>query len=179
MTKTLNVRMKLVFEDIEKPRLLDITSLLYDFELTHDLSLLLTAEEYSDYRFSRYFWFRNGRPLKSNHRLRAVRIEKLSPLTVELLVASVAVTSGALWTFAQIIEKVTNWKLNRQKLRLEVQKLEREERRYQESSNNLREKVEERGAAWILGSLIGRLEDNPLNLVDIEIITEKNMDKEE
>lgn len=178
MTKTQNIRMKLVFEDVERPRLLDITSLLYDFELSHDFSLLLTAEEYSGYSFSRYFWFRNGRPLKSDHKLRAIRIEKLSPLTVELLIATVAVTSGALWTLAQIIEKVANWKLNRRKLRLEIQKLEKEKRERQELSDNLSRNVEERGVAWILGSLIGRLEKNPLNLVDIEIITEENIDKE-
>jgi len=170
--------MKLVFEDVKKPYLLDITSLLYDFELIHDFSLLSTAEEYSNYRFSQIFWYRNGRPLKPNHKLRVIRIEKLSPLTVELLIASVVVTSGALWTLAQIIEKVANWKLNRRKLWLEVQKLEREERERQERKDRLGN-IDERGAAWILGSLIGRLEKNPLNLVDIEIVAEENLNKKE
>jgi hypothetical protein len=179
VTRAPDIRMKLVFEDTKRPHLLDITSLLYDFELSHDFSLLLTAEEYSDYRFSRYFWFRKGRRLRSNHMLRAVRIEKLSPLTIELLIASVAVTSGAIWTLAQLIEKVANWRLNRRKLRLEIQKLERDEERYREYSNKLKAKAEERGAAWILGSLIGRFEENPLNLVDIEIVPEENVDKEE
>lgn len=179
VARTPDIRMKLVFEEEKRPRLLDITTLLYDFELTHDFSLLLTAEEYSNYRFSGYFWRRNGRKLKSSHVLRAIRIEKRSPLTVEILIASIVVTSGSIWTLVQIIEKVANWKFNRQKLRLEIQKLEREKRRYQEHRDDLGEKAEERGAAWVLGSLIGQLEKNPLKLVDIEITPEEKMEKED
>jgi hypothetical protein len=179
MDENHNIKMKLVFEEIERPFLLDITSLLYDFELSHDFSLLLTATEYSDYKFSQYFWYRNGRLLKSNHKLRAAKIVKLSPLTIELIITGVVVVSGALWVLVQVIEKVANWRLNTQKLRLEIEKLEIEigKARKENEKQHFEQKMEERGATWIFSSLIGRLERNPLNLVDIEIETERKEDK--
>ena len=57
----MNVGLKLVFSKENKPYLLDITSLLYDFELLHDFSLILWADDYLDYKFSN-FMYRNGSP---------------------------------------------------------------------------------------------------------------------
>jgi hypothetical protein len=174
--------MTLVFEEEEKPYLLDISSLLYDFELLHDFSLLLCAEEYFEYHFSQYFWYRNGRQIKSYHKLRAARIVKQSPLTIELIMADAVAASGALWILVQIIERISNWKLDRKKLQLEIKKLQKEiedstEQRMPET--NLEQKTEERGVVWILSSLIGRLESNPTKLVGIELKTERNEDNKE
>ena len=72
----MNVRLKLVFSEEKRPYLLDITSLLYDFELLHDFSLILWADDYSNYKFSRFFWYRNRRPIKTSHKIRAVKIIK-------------------------------------------------------------------------------------------------------
>lgn len=51
-----SIKMRLVFEDQKKPYFLDVSSLFYDFELLYDLSFLLYAKDYYDYRFSQYFW---------------------------------------------------------------------------------------------------------------------------
>src|SRR5277367_5331439 len=48
-----------------------------------------------------------------------------SPGLIELATASAAGAS-AIWMLVQTLERVTSWPLNRQKLRLEVMKLERE-----------------------------------------------------
>ncbi len=55
-----SIKMRLVFEVQKKPYFLDVSSLFYDFELLYDLSFLLYAKDYYDYRFSQYFWYRRG-----------------------------------------------------------------------------------------------------------------------
>jgi len=181
MTGWPNIRIRLVFNEEKRPYLLDISSLLYDFELLHDFSLLLCAEDYSDYRFSRFFWYRKGRPLKANHKLRATRIIKESPLTVELIVSGVILLSGAFWALVQAIEKISNWKLDKEKKRLEIEKLKRELSKanldIEKARIELDQKVLERETFSILRSLIRRLESNPISLVDIEFYAETDDEK--
>lgn len=168
----MDIKLRLVFSEKERPYLLDISSLLYDFELLHDFSLILCAEEYYDYRFSRFFWYRNGRPIKAHHKIRVAKIIKESPLTVELVLAGVTILSGAFWVLVQAMEKIHNWRLIREKLRQEVEKLriETEIKRIE-----LEQKMEEKRASNILYPLIGRFESNPIILVDIDIqVTESN-----
>jgi len=173
-----NIKMKLVFSEVKESYLLDISSLLYDFELLHDYSLLIRAQEYTEYKFSQRFWYRNGRPLKRYHRLRAVKIIKESPLTVELILAGVAVSSGALWTIFQIAYRVVNWKLNREKLEREVEKLRREIGKApleeEKTRLDLDEVIRRSRASGVENSLVRRFEDNPIRLEDIELSTEEN-----
>lgn len=157
-------KLTLAFREEERPFLLDISSLLYDFELLHDLSLILCAEEYIDYKFSRFFWFRNRRPIRKQHRLRASRITKESPLTVELILAGITVVSGALWALLQAIEKIRNWSLSREKLQREIEKLKSEIRLVE-----LERKVREREADLVYDPLVKRLEDLPFKLADLKL----------
>ena len=171
------IKIRLVFENENKPYFLDISSLFYDFELLHDFSLLLCAEEYYGYRFSQYFWYRRGRPLKDEHRLRVLKIIKESPLTVELILSIVAVSSGAIWVIVQAIEKISNWKLNKEKLKLEVEKLRHEKNvRYydeQKARIEMENKLQERKCWDIFNSLLKRLEINPIKLKDIDLTSER------
>jgi hypothetical protein len=123
----------LEFSEPENLFLLDVTSLLYDIELAYDFCVLLTADEYKEYEFTRFFWFRNARPLKGEHRLRLVRIVKQSPLLLDVIVPSL----GALWILLQIFEKVRNWNLAHEKLKLEVDKLRREQEKHREEVREL------------------------------------------
>lgn len=178
MNRDINIKVKLMFSEEKRPYLSDISSLLYDFELLHDFSLLLCADDYSGYKFSRFFWYRNGRPLKADHKVRTTKILKESPLIVELIIAEVAVLCGALWAFVQAIEKISNRKLNKEKLILEVKKLEREivkaDLEVEKTRIELEQKVREKEALNVLRSLIRRLEDNPIELTDIEFYVEEN-----
>lgn len=116
--------MTIKFHEDKEPYLLDISSMLYDLELTHDFSVIIANKEfYPNYHFNRYFWYRKGRPVLKQHRIRALRIVKESPLILEVVIPSL----GAIWILLQIFEKISNWNLKKEKLRLEVNKLRREE----------------------------------------------------
>ena len=117
------VKIRLEFETKEWAYMLDVSSLLYDFELLHDFLVLSSIEDYSKYRFTQYFWYRDGRPLEDVDRLRVVRIVKHSPLVVEIIVGLYA-ACVILLPLITIIEKIADRKLNRHKLELEVEKLE-------------------------------------------------------
>lgn len=93
--------LQLQFVEDKYPLLLDVSSLMYDLVLAHDFGVILTEEEYSDYKFSQYFWYRQGRSIKPYHRIRTSRIIKESPLVLEVVIAS----TGGIWVLLQIIEK--------------------------------------------------------------------------
>jgi hypothetical protein len=163
--------LKMRFLEESYPDLLDISSLLYDLELSHDYGVLLSEKKYLDYEFSRYFWYRNGRPIDAYYRVKAGRIVKESPLELTLIIASI----GALWVLLQIIEKVVNWPLNRKKLKLEVEKLEHEaaERGPIDFTNIIALVEEQRklreGAATVEDKLVQRLAESRLALIEIEV----------
>lgn len=167
------LRIKLTFMNDKKPYLLDISSLFYDFELLHDFCLIAYVDEYKYYKFNNYFWYRKGRPIKKEHRIKALRIEKESPLTVEIIVNAIVGLSGALWALVQAIERISNWKLNREKLEQEVEKLKKERNikfyEEQQARVEFERKLLEREAWNTLNSLLRRLEANSLKLKDIEI----------
>jgi hypothetical protein len=174
MNEFQNIYIKLVFSEEREQFLLNISSLFYDFELLHDLILLSYVEDYSNYRFSQFFFYRNGRPLKQNHRLRTIKIIKQSPLTIELVLAGIIGTSGAVWAIIQALEKISNWQLNRKKLELEIKKLKLETDR---EKIEIEEKLLKKDALQIYVSLLKRFESNPIKLVDASI--KVNSKKEE
>lgn len=170
------MKLKLVFHEEKKPYLLDISSLLYDFELLHDLCLMISAEDYSDYGFGRYFWYRNGRPIKEYHKLRAVRIAKESPLTVELLLTGMVAIPTSLWLLIQAIEKISNLKMNRKKLRMEIEKLQLD---IDIKKADLEQKLQEKRLLGIFEVLIKRFDNNPIKLEDLELKMDDNIDDKE
>ena len=167
-------KLKLTFTEEKAPLLLDISSLLYDFELLHDLTLLLYADDYSGYHFSNFFWYRNGRRIKPEHRVRATKIVKESPLVIVVDVADVLAISGALWALIQAIDKIQKWRLDKKKLTLELKNLDLQNRKLE---LELEDTLEKRKAAQILSALVKRLGDNPIILEDLEIQVEKNSDE--
>ena len=62
------------------------------------------------------------------------------------------------------------------KIEMEIRKARMEEKMLE---IDLEQKAEEKEAFWILSSLIRRFETNPINLVDIELATERKDDKKE
>jgi hypothetical protein len=172
-----NICLTLVFDEEKEQLLLNISSLFYDFELLHDLMLLTYVEEYSHYRFNQYFFYRKGRPLKKSHRLRAIKIIKKSPLTIELVLAGIIGVSGAIWALIQAFEKISNWRLNRKKLEMEVEKLRLERDR---EKIEVEEKLLKKEALRIYISLLKRFESNPIKLVDASIeVYEKDSTRRE
>ncbi|MCW3985172.1 MAG: complement resistance protein TraT [Candidatus Bathyarchaeota archaeon] len=169
----MTIKLKLTFSDKKRPYLLDVSSLLYDFELLHDLALMLYAEGYSNYKFSRFFWYRKGRPIRPNHKIRAIKIIKESPLIIVISVTEILILTGAFWAMVQTIEKISNWKINRQKLEAEAKKVQLE---VIEKKMELERKLAERQASFIHDALIKRLEDCEITLEDIEMQIERSED---
>ena len=185
-----NVTLRLEFE-VEEPSLkeganiyrggifiLDFTSLLYDFELLHDLAVISSLPDYSEYKLSRFFWYRWGRDIKPNHKLKLKEISYSSPLILEILVG-VSIAIPLLWVLVQAAEKISNWRLNRRKLRLEVEKLESEARQTGYKEYLLRVQVEKAIQRKELeestrNSIVKRLGKNPLKLTQLSVETEED-----
>ncbi len=159
--------LQLYFGESQTSLLLSLSSLLYDIELAHDLSVLLTYPEYRERPISaRFFFYRDGRRLSRAHRVRLSRISQQSPLFLELVVGGAA----ALWALLQIVDKVSNWKLNRQKLHLEIDNLNLEKAiRQRQLREEYEEKLEQRHARGIEQRLVERLNSSEFRLVDIAV----------
>ena len=157
------------FEEAPYPFFLSVSSLFYDLELAHDLGVLVTYMAYDSYKFGQDFWTRNGRPLEAAQRLRTFEIVKQSPLVLELVITAV----GGVWALTQIIDKVVNWKLNRNKLELEVAKLRKEnalkDMEILDRQLTLEEAIQKRNAERIYEVLIARLNESELRLVELDL----------
>jgi len=196
-----SVAIKLEFEVEKDVLLLDLTSLLYDFELLHDFLVLSILEDYSKYRFAQYFWYRYGRPLEDIDKLRVVEIVKRSPMTIVIAVGGY-VASQILLPLLTVTEKISNWKLNRRKLELEVEKLQldvesaRMDRYLSLHAQRVFEVVEEKGQVELERakveldkaqlereklrtqvSILKRLEKNPIRLIDMSLMVMESEDK--
>lgn len=159
--------LRLIFHESDQPLLLSLSSLLYDLELAHDLATIVSYRDYDSTRLATpFFYYRTGRHLRPEHMVRASRITKQSPLTLELVIAAV----GGLWVLLQMFDKVSNWSLNRQKLRLEVEKLRREgEIKRLELDEKYEARMQRREAQQIEQQLVTRLQKSEFKLVDIDV----------
>lgn len=160
---------RLEFTESPYPFFLSVSSLFADLGLAHDLGVLVSHPEYDRYRFGPRFWMRNGRPLEPAHRLRTFAIAKGSPLVLELVISAV----GGVWALTQIIDKVANWKLNRQKLELEVAKLRQEKAlrhlEILERRLRLEESLKKRNGQQVYETLIRRFGESELVLQDLDL----------
>ena len=82
--------------------------------------------------------------------------------------------SGAFWAIVQAIEKLSDWKLNKEKLNQEVEELKKKAniKFYEEQQARIEfeRKLLEREAWSTFNSLLKRLEANPLKLKDLKIL---------
>jgi hypothetical protein len=164
--------LSLQFSDEEFPLLQDVSTLLYDLTLTHDFGALLTSYERPYYSFGTTFWYRNGRPVPRAEKIRAARVVKESPLLLEVVIPSL----GALWILLQILEKVADRPLVREKLEREVTKLRREDASHRQTVSDmhvefLRRLENDPAALRIAEQLEQRLRRNPIKLVAADITT--------
>jgi hypothetical protein len=171
------------------PSLLDVSSFLYDFNLLYEISRLATDPNYHDFRFSDFVMYRNGRPLAEYDRLLVAELRKESPLLLVTALAAVPTVVGAVWGVVQIVEKVTNARLERRKLRAEIEKLERENRPERqpplgvnfESPEQLRTVLRIREAETYYDKVGGRLERSSVRIkeLQIEVVTPDQLRKPE
>jgi len=120
------LEMSILGTEEKETSLLDVASFLYDFNLGYEVSRLVADPKYEGFHFSHFVYYRKGRPLEIADRLIVHRLSHQSPIELITIVAAVPAAVAAAWGIVQIVERVTNFRLNRQKLELEVRKLQLE-----------------------------------------------------
>lgn len=157
------MKVKLVFQEEEKSlKLGDISYLLYNLELLHDLSLLVSLKEYKDYKISARFWYRDGRPLREEHKVRAIRIVKESPFVIEITLGGTA----AIHALIIAAREIDTWWIEREKLKEEKKKVEAEKK---QAELELQEKLKEREGEGTYRNILDRLEGLPLDLEELKV----------
>jgi hypothetical protein len=104
--------------------LLEVTSFLYDFNLLYEIDRLAIDPVYESFRFSSNVYYRTGRPLQNSDRLHVESLKLGSPIELTTLIVAVPAAATALWVTLQSASLISNWSLNRRKLRAEVEKIE-------------------------------------------------------
>lgn len=155
------------FHEQEFPELLSLSSLLYDIGLAHDLSVILSYDKYAGTNLTPpYFYYRNRRRIAPEHQARAGRVLKNSPLFLEVALGAI----GGIWVLVQILDKVSTWRLNREKLKLEIRKLGYEaDLKQLELGDQLVERVRSYEAEQALERIVHRLERSEFHLTDLSI----------
>jgi len=113
------VQLKLVYETVTKPKLGDLSALLYDYELLYDFLVLSTRDQYKSYKFSNYFWYRSGRPLIEEDRLQIQSINYGSPLRLSLGPAGPIIIE-IIAPLIEISGVIADWKSDRRKAKAEA-----------------------------------------------------------
>jgi hypothetical protein len=150
-----------------------LSSFLYDLNLLYDCLALALIDQYSDYNFSQFFYYRKGRPLKKEHKLYLNRINHNSPLGLEVIIPLAASSAGIPWLILQSAQKIRNWKLERRKLEIEVQKAEldlnEKKAKLVNEQLGIEEKLLRREAFQAYNNVLKRIENHPFFAVDVEI----------
>ena len=124
------IRISVLTEDTSKAHLGDIGLFIYDFDSLYELIRLAVDPEYSEYHFRRFSLYRNGRPIAEQDQLRVTRLEMGSPLEIAGVIAvyagAASAVVGTLWLLAQLIEKLSTARLEKEKLQLEIEKLKKD-----------------------------------------------------
>jgi hypothetical protein len=160
------VRILLDFPEEHRIAALDLSSFVFDFNRLY-VALLrrmdgspLSEPDHGQPSFSRYS-FRVPKP----YELQISKVRFESPGLIEF-VPAIATGVGLVWILIQIVEKAQMWSLQKKKMQLEIEKLERE------NSNLRRHPVEEMLTTLespTVKSAIKQLEDNPIKPSDLTV----------
>jgi hypothetical protein len=163
------VKVKLTFPEGENVYCDQFISLLKYLEIINDLGVVTVDKKYEKINIDKYFYYKSARPIEKNQRFIITEVSKKSPLSLTVVLASL----GGLWILIQIIDKIANWRLNRQKLRLEVEKLIIENQNNQQQGRELDDYLEYLNENPEVQRRLGRiqreLEENQMNLEDFDI----------
>jgi hypothetical protein len=116
----------------QQPALLDLATFLWDVNLLYQTSVLGAAVEYENVRVSFsspwYYSRSSSKLLRLQHRLRIEHVRHESPLDLSTIVPLTGAAIAGLLGIATVLEKAAKARLERRKLLLEIEKLEREKR---------------------------------------------------
>ena len=125
-----SVRVLLDFEGLASFSALDLSSLIFDFNRLYATLFRFSLGQFAPGGVHELRGFgRNSFRLPRRYELEISKISFLSPGIMEFLVPIVSVGAGSLtviWLLLQVLEKTALWSLNKRKLELEIEKLERD-----------------------------------------------------
>ena len=115
---------KIIAEEKGILELDNLSSFLYDLVLLHDRLLLSLSDEY-DYKYHSTFYFyrRTGRRIKKSDKLLVKRVTKESPFVILVIIGAAASVVGLSWTLIKILEKLRDWKVEKEIKRLQKENL--------------------------------------------------------
>ncbi len=173
------IQLRLTGDEASIPTLFELTNFFYDFNLVYEIGRLATDPKYEGKSFSRHALYRNGRPLEDQDRLLVRHLRQESPLALVAEIAGIASLGvGAVWVVVQTIEKISNWRLNREKLKEELKKLRRENEAanapvviMEEEQATVR--LRQKHAVRLLDNIDKRLAGSAIKVRDLDITVER------
>ena len=82
-------------ETDDYPTFSDVNYFLHDLNLLYEFSRVIVDRKYGEYRFSRFFAYRNRRRVEPDDQLRIQRISQESPLLVIAVIAAIPSAAAA------------------------------------------------------------------------------------
>jgi hypothetical protein len=164
-------------EEGDYPALIDISSFLYDFNLLYEFARIVVDPRYARYKFSNRSGYRNARRIDWEDRLEVETLRVESPIALIAVVAAVPAAATTLWALTQAVEKLANFRINRQILKLQRDRLLAEAPKdsdsvlpeMSESDATFREQVRIREADYNFDRVEQHLQQNPVRVREIEI----------
>lgn len=165
-------------EEGDYPALVDISSFLYDLNLLYEFSRLIVDPKYEGYKFSRFSGYRNAKRVLPDDRLEIESLRVESPIALIAIVIATPVAAAALWALTQTFEKIANFPINRDILKLQRDKLRKElesphtnggPQGMPESDVAFREQIRIREAEYYFDRVLGHLHNSPVHVREIEI----------
>jgi hypothetical protein len=161
-------------EESEYPALTDISYFLHDFNLLYEFSRIIVDPKYRDHNFSRFSAYRNRHRIDADDQLGIETLSHKSPLLVIAVIGAVAAGAGALWAVTQAFEKIANFRVNRDIMIMNREKLRRELEESAISAPQVlnfpfRERLREREAAYFYEKVERHLEQNSIQITRISV----------
>jgi hypothetical protein len=159
------------------PALTDVDYFLHDFNLLYELSHIVVDPKYSDYKFTRFFPYRNRRRIAAPDQLAVERLSYESPLELVTLVMALPSVAATIWVVVQTMEKIADRKIKREILELTRDKLRRELQAPngmelaapQGLDESYREQIRIRGAEYHYETIEKHLQQNPIRISRIDV----------
>ena len=157
------------------PPVVDVASFLYDFNFLYELFRLGTDPEYAQYQFSEDTRSRQHRPLIADQQLHVVTLRQESPLMLVAAVAAIPSAIGAILGLLQIIEKIANWPVNREMLKLQRDKLRADLKKMEipdptsTEDHEPSEKLQLREGQFLIDDVLRRLNSGRIRISDFRI----------
>ena len=135
-------------------------------------ALLLTHPAYQEVPLSDpgYFFAEGWQRIRAEDRLQVVSVAHNSPLLFLALVPLVVAGTGGVWAVTQTVDKIATFKLNRRKLKADVEKAEADARKAKaEADAAYDDLLKRRQAEATAEQLANQMQNAPMKLVEGEI----------